>query len=614
MQNRIYPSWEYLEKQNNPLTQGERALVEYLDKFLPRDDQWVLKDSLENYKGWIIFVQPFLNGTRPDVIIFNPNVGLIIYEVKDWNLKNYKYNPDDRELYVKNSNGSYKIKNPVSQVSYYKNKLIEQLVPEIGNSLTNPGRYPYIQTKVYFHYATTVDCNESLSQSVKGHSEDYLFGNDYLTEKRLEAVVPLVTITENKYWDKKWNKEIFFWLRPPFHSLEQTTKLIIKGNQIKAAEPNEGHHRVRGVAGSGKTLALALRAAKLASEGYNVLIVTFNITLWHYIKDMIKRAPFEFEWELITFTHFHGLCKDLLNEFGRNWPTSPLDQIGMESFFAETVPKSVINAIEGKQYQKYDAILIDEGQDFHFEWYDLLNKYFLTSRDELVIVCDKKQNIFERNLNWLDKRVTRNGIEKFKDNYIDLTITFRLPKKVALMSNEFSEIFKLDQELKTGKIDDNPVLFHSQHIIWLNISENELEYYINQSYDKLKKEGYSASDIVFLFNKHKIGCQAVDFFRNKGIEVNHVFENGSRSNSYSHKKSFWMGDGRLKMSTIHSFKGWELLNIVLYISPENSFEKNNLDSLYYTAMTRTRENIIVLNANTKYNTFGDKLPKVWEDQ
>ncbi|MBK9075345.1 MAG: hypothetical protein IPL77_10255, partial [Flavobacteriales bacterium] len=66
------------------------------------------------------------------------------------------------------------------------------------------------------------------------------------------------------------------------------------------------------------------------------------------------------------------------------------------------------------------------------------NEHFLGSRDELVIVCDKRQNIFERELDWLDKRVTRKGLEKFRDPYIDLEVTYRLPKQVALLTNEFS--------------------------------------------------------------------------------------------------------------------------------------------------------------------------------
>lgn len=238
----------------------------------------------------------------------------------------------------------------------------------------------------------------------------------------------------------------------------------------------------------------------------------------------------------------------------------------------------------------------------------------MSDRDEVLIVCDKRQNIFERELNWLDKRVTRVGLDKFKDEYIDLTVTFRLPRKVAKMSNEFSEVFNLNQELKVGNIEDNPVLLHSQHIIWLNINEEDCEEYIYNSYLRLKKADYSASDIVILIPSHKLGKSIVTMFKDKKIEVNHVFEENSEARYHPHKKAFWMGDGRLKMSTIHSFKGWELLNIVLFI-PARAPESNvKLDSIIYTALTRTRENLIVLNSNKRYREFGEKFPKKWDQQ
>ena len=57
-----------------PLTDGELTLARYLDNNLPVE--------------WEIYLQPYLNGDRPDIVIMNPNVGMMIIEVKD-----YKYGP-----------------------------------------------------------------------------------------------------------------------------------------------------------------------------------------------------------------------------------------------------------------------------------------------------------------------------------------------------------------------------------------------------------------------------------------------------------------------------------------------------------------------------------------
>lgn len=623
MENRLYPSWEQLEDQNNPLTDGERTLIQYLDNYLPKDPLWNKELGLKNYNGWLIFAQPFLNGTRPDIIIFNPKVGIVIYEVKDWNLDFYQWTKEDG-LTVNDGRGIYSVKSPIDQVVHYKEKLIGQLVPNIGESIDqNEKNFGLIKTGVYFHKSKTDICRNKLGTKIKDFRYFPFFGFDSLVESKLKEIVPDVNINKSNYWNIKWNDDVLFWLIPPFHSIEQGTILKLRGNQVKVAEPNSGHYRVRGVAGSGKTQALAYRAGKLASQGYNVLIISFNITLWHYVKDMIARSPFAFSWGKFTFTHFHGFCKDRLNQFEQKWPTSPQRKNftdekeyneALDYFFKSIVPKRVIDVIQGKRYDKYDAILIDEGQDYHYEWYSMLNNYFLTPRDEILIVSDKRQNIFDRELDWLDKRVTRGGLEKFHEGYIDLTITFRLPKKVAVMSNEFSEVFELNQDLKVGKIEDNPVLVHSQHIVWLNIVEAEWRYFIHNSFLRLKKEGYSPSDIVILIPNHKLGKEAVQIFRDKNIEVNHVFEEDEEIRYHPHKKAFWMGDSRLKMSTIHSFKGWELLNIILFI-PERAPESNKkLDAIVYTALTRTRENVIILNSNSRFNLFGEKFPKKWDEQ
>ena len=67
------------------------------------------------------------------------------------------------------------------------------------------------------------------------------------------------------------------------------------------------------------------------------------------------------------------------------------------------------------------------------------------------------------------------------------------------------------------------------------------------------------------------------------------------------------------MSTIHSFKGWEAKNIVIFIDYAPDTE-TQLNAIVYTALTRTRENLIVLNAHPRYIEFGEKLPKHWDHQ
>jgi len=380
--DRVIPNWDIINNFTQPLMKGEISLIKFLDENLKTDISFTEQDNLLDYDGWLIFVQPYLNGSRPDIIIFNPKIGVQIFEVKDWDLKNYSFQKDQKKnlcFCVTDSRGTYEIRSPKKQVEYYKKKLIGVLVPSIGERIDeNASSYGLIKTAVYFENTTTPKIQELfVHENIKFEVFPF-FGKDFLSKENLNRIVPDSKYSNRKYWNTEWNNEILFWLNPPLHSLEQTVKLSLNTDQQKFSEPLSGHHRVRGVAGSGKTQVLAYRAGKLASLGYKVLVLSFNITLWHYIRDMIQRSPFEFFWKQFVITHFHGFCNDILNEFAEKWPSN----IKGEDVYKVVVPQMVLDLIRQRNNQnyKFDAILIDEGQDYYIEWYQMLKSFYLKRR------------------------------------------------------------------------------------------------------------------------------------------------------------------------------------------------------------------------------------------
>ena len=73
-----------------------------------------------------------------------------------------------------------------------------------------------------------------------------------------------------------------------------------------------------------------------------------------------------------------------------------------------------------------------------------------------------------------------------------------------------------------------------------------------------------------------------------------------------------MNPGTVKLSTIHSFKGWEIDTLFLIIEndydDENSESKFSIDELIYTGLTRCRNNLIVVNiSNQRYHKFFSKI-------
>jgi superfamily I DNA and RNA helicase len=417
-----------------------------------------------------------------------------------------------------------------------------------------------------------------------------------------------------------WYNEVSTLLKPPYHAIEQGQKIKLNQKQKQISKPlSNTHMRVRGVAGSGKTLVLAQRAADLANNGMNVLVVTFNITIWHYVRDMVSRARYGFSWEKISFDYYHNFCKSFLleNDVDIPWPSikgespTPKEIEYEQLFFSQVFPQLVIDTYDSgknRKNRKYDAIIIDEGQDFNKIFYHSLTK-FLSENDELLIAFDNRQNIFERDASWLENAKDT----RFRGKWRELNECYRLPEEILISLNNFAEKF-------IPEASQHPVPQQYQteafipKMVWQNTKNyNSAEKVIETAVDWLMfKKKCHPSDIIILTPNHKEGMQLVRTFnrksnRNRIYSVNHVFSDNPRWDKRN-KKSFWMGDGRLKMSTIHSFKGWELLNIVLLTPEGYGKDEGNIDSLMYTAMSRTLQNLVVVNRMDKYWDYG----KSWD--
>jgi superfamily I DNA/RNA helicase len=180
---------------------------------------------------------------------------------------------------------------------------------------------------------------------------------------------------------------------------------------------------------------------------------------------------------------------------------------------------------------------------------------------------------------------------------------------------EFSEVFNLNQDIKVGSIE-RPNLFNQflDHVVWWNIAELDWLEKVEQAFEIIKQQATHRhpSDTVILLPDINRGFACVrQFEARQRLLVNHVFEDDDDKKFHRHKKAFWMGDSRLKMSTIHSFKGWEVPNVIVVIPDFIPGDKRLYDNLVYTAITRSRENLIVINANERYRDFGERYPDEW---
>jgi len=112
-----------------------------------------------------------------------------------------------------------------------------------------------------------------------------------------------------------------------------------------------------GCAGSGKTMLAAEKATRLARQGFRVLLTCFNKHLVADLRTQLKPSP------NLDIVNFHALCYDLARRAG----VLPVKRDD-DTFFNQRLPEALMDAADALDIH-YDAIVVDEGQDFREDWW-----------------------------------------------------------------------------------------------------------------------------------------------------------------------------------------------------------------------------------------------------
>ena len=131
--------------------------------------------------------------------------------------------------------------------------------------------------------------------------------------------------------------------------------------------------------------------------------------------------------------------------------------------------------------------------------------------------------------------------------------------------------------------------------------------------DYFKYKKHHLSDICILTENHPDGIDLKLYLKNTfndNIKITDIYstdEKISRQKKLLFSYAPVRTEKKLLMSTIYSFKGWETKNVIIVIPNKAKDYLSKLNYLIYTAITRVKDNLVIINNNSHYHNFFNKF-------
>lgn len=496
-----------------------------------------------------------------DFVIILPSHGMLILEVKGGEIT---YDEDSRDWSRVLGNGRLKsIQDPFEQANrntHYLENAIKRRGYQGANSLPFTYGYAVVFPDCEYKGPTPVGAEPAIIFSAS--DLPYL-------DRRITSAL--------NQWSRRDNprslssddvKNITKAISPGFNLLpvlfrkleEQEEKLFRLTNEQQNLLNFLGQKQracIEGVAGSGKTMLAQAQAEKFADAGKTVLFICYNKNLAKWISDSIAD---EYK-SLITVKHFHGLCADWIRKAGMSF--TPPSQ-GANEFWQDEAADLLMDAIDMVP-EKYDAVIVDEGQDFYPNWWmplEMIN----CAGDEgaMYIFYDPRQNLY----------VDQNGSLPAMGEPYNLPTNCRNTRSIA---GKCSEILNIDIPTREeAPLGEKPTVL----TLGLNYDvKKRVERYINEW---VKDGNLKPSQIAILSPNKKERSAISDLNAAQGIKINEDID-------------AWREDKGVLFSTVKSFKGLEADAVLLIDIPEEEDTSFFKQSDYYVACSRAKHLLVVIH-------------------
>lgn len=553
----------------------------------------------------LLYLDPVINGASPDFIILRPNVGAIVISLFEEDLSKCSFDSEEKTkgniIVVCGSNQSEEkqCQSPIKVLRDYQGLIIES-VKGITEAVIDDSRNLGLVKKVLI---CTRGCISD-AKKLFGNSEYVtIYGNEFVKDESILSRIfeDLRFHYKNQAFDNVVLNQLVSELSPQWHSYREGIPVHLTRQQFTLSKSIGGAQRkISGVAGSGKTQVLATRAVNAqVRTGGDVLLLTYNITLINYMRMRLSQVRADFPWDKIDIDNYH--------RFFHRYARANNIHVSKESY-------DMVDFFEGAaKLKKYDAIFIDEVQDYLTPWLRLLYKYFLKENGEFVVFGDPKQNVYKREPGTTGD-IRLEFISGRWNHELDRSIRFLNPALANLamaFQQRFygiSETINISNEISThADMQFNLMMYHC---VKLSLSYDEMSRHVFKICKHfIDSNNLDIENVVILSAKISI-LQQIDYlyrqdtgnattvtFVSKEREMHIVNDKDLKRLEKVAKNRFTMMTHNLKLSTIYSFKGWEAKTVICII-------QNDSPEVVYTGITRAKENIFVINiGKNDYDDF-----------
>lgn len=577
-------------------TQGERKTFALLQK---------LPDNC------VCYYEPVVGERYPDFVAIIPELGVLIIEVKGW-YRSQLERGNTHDVSVRRDGVVEVHKHPVRQAREYKFELMDacRRSRHAGHLLNHGGPHAGHFVFPFGHMALMSNITRDQVRQGDFEFEPGVFGGGKMVMR--DEMDALLDLPGDKLIDamRSWFDPI--WTFPPLNRSQIDAirliihpEIVIEGTSLavldhkqeaKARSIGQGHRLVYGVAGSGKTVILLARARMLANGGRShVLFLCYN-------KELARRFAADLaDYPTIHVSSFHRWVK-------RNRVRVKHDDFSPEA--EELRIKLLLARLQAGQGEagRYDAVLIDEAQDFDPRWFTCAKLALKRPEDgDLLIALDGGQNLYGRkSFTWKSVGVNAVGRVMSRAAY-DFDRNYRNTRQILSVAAPFAAVNMTDDEddaLQSYRVDPTCAVREGPLPRTYAASNRETEIdaivlrvkdWLSRGFltDNGERERLSPGDIAILYprcpDSFKTHLEAL-LQSLAAVTSVRLIASGASDQARSGTSS---SGPALTVGTIHSAKGLQFRAVILmwtdlFYGPDNEDRHGKDRALLYVGLTRAQ--------------------------